>query len=48
MKGHSDATKLPGSFNVSSPKKADPFTGLRQLLIFQFKLGADALRDLLI
>lgn len=32
---------------MSSPKKADPLTGLRQLLIFQFKLGADALRDLL-
>lgn len=45
-KGHGGATRLSGSF-VSSPKKADPLTGLRQLLIFQFKLGADALRDLL-
>lgn len=32
---------------MSSPRKTDPLTGLRQLLIFQLKLGADALRDLL-
>jgi len=47
MKSHSDGTNFPGSFIVSSPRKTDPLTGLRQLLIFQLKLGADALRDLL-
>lgn len=47
MKSHSDGTNFPGSYIVSSPRKTGPLTGLRHLLIFQFKLGADALRDLL-